>query len=61
MKRATMSFDEKRKAVLRAAAQESAGTAVTKPASFPNDDVPAFLRELRRFQKESREKRILAR
>ena len=61
MKRATMSFDEKRKAVSRAAADESKGAAVTKKVSFSNDDVLAFLRELRRFQEDSRAKRILAR
>ena len=61
MKRAPMSFDEKRKAVSRAAADESKGAAVTKKVSFSNDDVLAFLRELRRFQEDSRAKRILAR
>lgn len=61
MKRATMSFEDKRKAIARAAAQESKGTAVTRQVSFTNDDVPTFLRELRRFEEESRAKRILAR
>jgi hypothetical protein len=61
MKRATMSFDQKRKAVSRAAAEESKGGAVTKRVSFPNNDVPGFLQELRRFQEDSRAKRILAR
>ncbi len=61
MRRATMSFDQKREAVSRAAAEESKGEAVTKQVSFPNNDVPAFLEELRRFQEDSRAKRILAR
>ena len=61
MKRATMSFDEKREAVSRAAAEESNGLAVTKQVAFSNDDVPAFIQEMRRFQEESRAKRILAR
>jgi len=61
MKRATMSFDEKRDAVSRAAAQESSKKPVTKQAFFLNDDVPTFLQELRRFQEDSRAKRILAR
>lgn len=61
MKRATMSFDQKRKAVSRAAAEESQGAGVTKQVPFPSDDVPSFVRELRRFQEESRAKRILAR
>ena len=61
MKRATMSFDEKRKAVSRVAAQESKGTSVTKRVSFSNNDVPDFLRKMKRYQKDSRAKRILAR
>ena len=61
MKRATMSFDDKRKAVARAAVQESKGTAVTRQVSFSNDDVPTFLQEMRRFEKDSRARRILAR
>ena len=61
MKRATMSFEEKREAISRAAARESKGAAVTKKVSFTNDDVPAFLLELRRFQEDSRARRILAR
>lgn len=61
MKRATMSFDEKRAAVARAAMQESMGSAVTKQVSFSNDDVPAFIVEMRRFQEDSRKRRVLAR
>jgi len=61
MKRATMSFDEKREALLKAATSENAGKCVTKTVSFVDDDVPAFLNELRRFREESRKKEILAR
>ena len=61
MKRAKMSCDEKRNKVSRAAAEGSGGRAVTKQGSFENDDVPAFLQELERFQADSRAKRILAR
>ena len=61
MKRATMSFDQKRKAISRAAAEESKEVPVTKQVPFLNDDVPAFLQELRRFQEDSRAKRIWAR
>lgn len=61
VKRATMSFAEKRDAVSRAAAKESKGSAVTKQVRFSNDDVPTFIQELRRFQEDSRARRILAR
>ena len=61
MKRATMSFDEKRKAVSRAAAQQSKGAAVTKQVSFSNEDVPTFLLAMRRYQERSRAKDILVR
>ena len=64
MKRAKMSFDEKRNEVSRAAAaaaEENGEKAVTKQGSFSNDDVPTFLEELKRFQVDSRAKRLLAR
>jgi hypothetical protein len=61
MKRATMSFEDKRKAVSRAAAQVNKGTAVTKQVTFSNDYVPTFLQEMRRYQEDSRARRILAR
>jgi hypothetical protein len=56
-----MSFDEKRKAVSRAAAQQSKGAAVTKQVSFSNEDVPTFLLAMRRYQERSRAKDILVR
>ena len=61
MKKATMSFDEKRQAMSRAAAQESKGAEVRKQVFFSNEAVPAFLQEMRRYQERSRARRILVR
>jgi hypothetical protein len=59
MKRATMSFDEKREAIMRAAAEKEAP--ISKQASLENNEVPSFLEELQRFEEDSRARRIRAR
>jgi hypothetical protein len=61
MKRASMSFEEKREALLKAATSCSEGQGVSKRVPFPNNDVPEFLRQFRQFEAESRKVRVVAR
>ena len=61
MRRATMSFEEKREELLRAATSRSRGQGVSKQVPFTNNDVPEFLRQYRQFKEESRKVRVVAR
>ena len=61
MRRATMSFEEKREELLRAATSRSRGQGVSKQVPFTNSDVPEFLRQYRQFKEESRKVRVVAR
>jgi hypothetical protein len=61
MKRATMSFEMKRQALLHAAEQKSKGTGQTKHVVFASEAVPQFLEALRKYQEDSRKVRIMAR
>jgi hypothetical protein len=61
MKRATMSFEEKREALLKAATSRGQGQGVCKQVPFPNNDVPEFLRQYRQFKEDSRKVRVVAR
>ena len=61
MRRATMSFEEKREALLKAATSRSQGKGVSKQVPFANDDVPEFLRQYRQFKEDSRKVRVVAR
>jgi hypothetical protein len=56
-----MSFSQKRRALLHAATARSRGTGVARSVPFTNEDVPRFLRDLKRFVQESRKVRIAAR
>jgi len=60
MKKATMSFDEKRQALLRAAERNCSKQEVLQTVTFSNNDIPTFLKKLRKFQDESRKVRLLA-
>jgi len=60
MKKATMSFEEKRKAILQAAEQNCGQQTVSKTITFSSDVIPTFLKDLRKFQEESRKVRIVA-
>ena len=60
MERATMSFEDKRRALLLAASEGSQEKGVIKEVPFTNEDVPDFLEQLRRFQRESRKAHIVA-
>lgn len=59
MRRATMSFEEKREALHRAATSQGQG--VSKRVPFPNNDVPEFLRQYRQFKEASRKVQVVAR
>jgi len=61
MRRATMSFEEKREALLKAATSRSQGKSVSKQVPFANNDVPEFLRQYRQFKEDSRKVRVVAR
>ena len=53
-----MTFEQKRWTIYQAILNHSCGDVVVKPVSFLNDGVPNFIRELKKFQEDSR-KRIL--
>lgn len=59
MKKATMSFEEKRRALSQAAASNSGGKGVTKTVDVTNEAVSTFLKQLREFEKASRNVRIV--
>ncbi len=61
MRRASMSFEEKREALHKTATSRSQGQRVTKQVPFPNEDVPEFLRQYRQFKEDSRNVRVVAR
>ena len=58
--RATMSFEDKRRALLDAATQNSGGKGISQEVEFADNDIPEFLKQWKKFQAESRKVRILA-
>lgn len=54
-----MSFEEKRRALSQAAASNSGGKGVTKTVDVTNEAVSTFLKQLREFEKASRNVRIV--
>ncbi len=55
MGKVTMSFEEGRKELLVKMSARSKKQAVRKRIPFPNDDVPNYLRELDKFEEQSRQ------
>jgi len=53
-KKAKMSFEESRKALLKGLTAQAKGKIITKIIPFTNDDVPKFLRKLDKFEARSR-------
>lgn len=50
-----MTFEERRKELLRRVIESSEGKVYSRPAIFLNNDVPEFLKELDEFERKSRE------
>jgi len=60
MEKATMSFGEKSRALLKAAEQNCGDQTVSGTVTFAGNDIPSFLKKLRQFEEDSRKVRILA-
>jgi hypothetical protein len=54
MPKATMSFEQSRKALLTRMTEKSTRQVVQHEIGFNNEDVPQFLETLEKFQKESK-------
>ncbi len=57
--RANMTFEQSRKELLTQMISKSKGKVQEKVIHFRNDDVPKFLRDLDKFEKQSRKSRIV--
>ena len=56
-----MSFEDKRRALRQGVSKATSAATVTKTIQFRNDDVPRFLKRLRKFERESRKSNLLVR
>lgn len=61
MPKATMPFEQSRRALLTKMSSKTGNQNTEKTIQFRNDDVPSFLQKLERFEKESRKARLVAR
>jgi len=53
MRKATMSFEERREALRTNMSEKAAKNSISKKVRFSNDDVVKFLRHLDKFESES--------
>ena len=60
-KYATMSFEEKRAALLKAAERQGRSRGVSKQVEFDDKEIADFLRQYQEFQQKSRSTIIIAR
>lgn len=61
MPKATMPFEQSRKALLTRMSAKAGNQSTEKTIQFRNDDVPSFLQKLEHFEKESRKAKLVAR
>ena len=61
MGKVTMSFKKGRKALLVKMSAKSSKPAIKKVIPFRNDDVPNYLRELDKFEEESKKANLVVR
>ena len=54
-----MTFKQSRKALLTQMTSKAKGKAIEKIIHFRNDDVPKFLRDLDKFEKQSRKSHLI--
>ena len=59
MPKATMSFENSRKALAKQISSKAGAAAVEKMVPFRDDDVPKYLRGLAKFQEQSRKSRLV--
>ena len=59
MPKVSMSFEQKKKYLLKRMISKKSGRKVVKIVDFPNNDVPAFLRDLDKFERSSVRSRIM--
>ena len=52
--RATMSFEDKRAAFLKAVEKDGAGKGIIKEVAFFNNDIDEFLKQFKQFEDDSR-------
>jgi len=55
----SMSFEQKKKYLLKRMISKKSGKKVERVVQFPNDDVPTFLRNLDRFERSSVKSRVM--
>lgn len=59
MRKATMSFEKSREALVKAMSNQAGQDTVEKTVRFEDEDVPKYLSELAKFQDRSRKVRLV--
>lgn len=60
MLKATMSFEQCRKALIKDVSRKAGTTTVEKVIKFQDNDVPTFLKQISKFEEESRKCHLVA-